>query len=124
MTRNAGRERVDAHRQPGSGGAQRIPERLAGVDNDPRAVDDGGEAEMQLVLYVRRKCHLCTEMHRELLDAGARHAFSVELVDIETDAELVTRYGHKVPVLVGGGEEICHYFLDEHELDEFLSRTP
>ncbi len=79
---------------------------------------------MQLVLYVRRDCHLCTEMHRDLLEAGAGRGFGVELVDIDADAALVARYGHKVPVLVGGDEEICHYFLDKDQLAEFLSRAP
>jgi glutaredoxin len=78
---------------------------------------------MQLVLYVRRDCHLCTEMHRDLLELGARREFAVELVDIDSDADLVVRYGHKVPVLVGGDEEICHYFLDEPMLAEYLSRS-
>jgi len=45
-------------------------------------------------------------------------------VDIDSDPELVARYGHKVPVLVGGDEEICHYFLDEPQLAEYLSRPP
>ncbi len=78
---------------------------------------------MQLILYVRRDCHLCAEMHRELMDLGARLLLAVEMVDIDSDPELATRYGHKVPVLVGGDEEICHYFLDEPQLAEFLSRS-
>lgn len=84
----------------------------------------GGDrkAEMQLILYLRRDCHLCAEMHRELLGFPLPSAFTLELVDIDGDAELVARYGHKVPVLVGGDEEICHYFLDEPQLAEYLSR--
>lgn len=78
---------------------------------------------MQLVLYVRRNCHLCAEMHRQLLEAGARAGFGVDLVDIDADEALAARYGHKVPVLVGAGEEICHYFLDEEQLNAFLSRV-
>jgi hypothetical protein len=62
-------------------------------------------------------------MHRDLLEIGARHPFDVQVVDIDADAELVACYGHKVPVLVGDGEEICHYFLDEQQLAEFLSRA-
>ncbi len=77
---------------------------------------------MQLILYVRRDCHLCAEMHRELIDLGGRLSVTVELVDIDSDPELAVRYGHKVPVLVGGDEEICHYFLDEPQLAEYLSR--
>ena len=79
---------------------------------------------MKLVLYVRQDCHLCAEMHRELVEIGARHPFCVELVDIDSHADLVARYGHMVPVLVGADEEICHYFLDEHQLAEFLNRAP
>jgi len=78
---------------------------------------------MQLILYVRRDCHLCVEMHRDLLELGVRRGFAVELVDIDSDTDLVARYGHKVPVLVGGDEEICHYFLDETMLAEYLSRS-
>ncbi len=77
---------------------------------------------MPLILYVRRDCHLCAEMHRELMDLEARLSLTVELVDIDSDPVLAARYGHKVPVLVGGGEEICHYFLDEPQLAEYLSR--
>ena len=77
---------------------------------------------MQLILYVRRDCHLCTEMHQELLKLESPLPFTVELVDIDGDAALVARYGHKVPVLVGGDEEICHYFLDEPQLAEYFAR--
>jgi thioredoxin reductase (NADPH) len=63
-------------------------------------------------------------MHRELMDLGGRLSVTVELVDIDSDPELAARYGHKVPVLVGGDEEICHYFLDEPQLAEYLSRAP
>lgn len=80
-------------------------------------------ARTHLVLYVRRDCHLCTEMHRQLLQLAAGGGLGVEVVDIDADQALVARYGHKVPVLVGAGEEICHYFLDEEQLSAFLSRT-
>ncbi len=78
---------------------------------------------MQLILYVRRDCHLCAEMHRELMDLGARLLLTVEMVDIDSDPQLPARSGHKVPVLVGGDEELCHYFLDEPQLAEYLSRS-
>jgi hypothetical protein len=75
-----------------------------------------------LTLYVRRDCHLCADMHGELLALETRRPISVALVNIDTDADLVLRYGHKVPVLVAGNQEICHYFLDEPQLDAYLSR--
>jgi glutaredoxin len=78
---------------------------------------------MQLILYTRRDCHLCAEMRRELYGLEEGLGFTVESVDIDGDPDLVERYGHKVPVLVGGGEEICHSFLDEPQLHEYLSRS-
>lgn len=77
---------------------------------------------MQLILYARRDCHLCAEMARDLAAIQARLAFRVASVEIDGDPDLEARYGHKVPVLVGGDEEICHYFLDEPQLEEYLSR--
>ena len=77
---------------------------------------------MQLILYVRQDCHLCAEMHRELMALAARLLLSVERVDIDSDPKLVARYGHRDPVLEGGDEESSHYFLDEPQLAEYLSR--
>ena len=61
-------------------------------------------------------------MARDLAAVQARLSFRVASVDIDGDPDLEARYGHKVPVLVGGDEEICHYFLDEPQLEEYLSR--
>ncbi len=99
-----------------------IPRSAPARDNGPWT--GSGKPNMQLTLYVRRDCHLCAEMHRDLLALGAAQAFTLELVDIDSDAELVARYGHKVPVLIGGGEEICHYFLDEPQLAAYFNRPP
>jgi Glutaredoxin-like domain (DUF836) len=42
--------------------------------------------------------------------------FDIEVVDVDLDAMLEFRYGDKVPVLLDGDAEICHYFLDETRL--------
>ena len=99
-----------------------IPRSASAGDNSPWT--GGGKPNMQLTLYVRRDCHLCAEMHRDLLALESAQAFTLELVDIDSDAELVARYGHKVPVLIGEGEEICHYFLDEPQLAAYFNRPP
>lgn len=100
-----------------------IPKFPAVVDNGRRSWLPRREGRLILLtLYARRDCHLCADMHRDLLALETRRPISVALVDIDTDADLVQRYGHKVPVLVAGDEEICHYFLDEPQLDAYLSR--
>ena len=101
-----------------------VPREAPAVDNGDVPWIGGKRRDMRLTLFVRQDCHLCAEMHRELLALGSASAFGVEVVDIDADADLVARYGHKVPVLVGDDEEICHYFLDEHQLAEYLSRAP
>lgn len=62
-------------------------------------------------------------MQRELAAIAASAAdFSVDLVDIDREEWTRTAYGHKVPVLAGtGGEEICHFFLDQQALDAYFS---
>ena len=50
------------------------------------------------------------------------HAFDVDLVDIDADPGLAQKYNELVPVLLGGEAEICHYFLDEPKLREYLGR--
>jgi glutaredoxin len=59
---------------------------------------------LRVVLYTRRGCHLCADAHQILEDARQRHGFGLELVDIDTDPELVGRYGEQVPVVLVDGK--------------------
>ena len=70
----------------------------------------------RLTVYVRRGCHLCTDMTVSLNRLRDELRFSVVEVDIDRDPGLAERYGARVPVLAGGDVEICHYFLDEDKL--------
>ena len=72
--------------------------------------------ERILILYVRVDCHLCQEMHGELLPWCDKLGFGLEVVDIDRSEALVERYDYKVPVLCEGEVEICHHFLDEDML--------
>jgi len=51
-----------------------------------------------LTLYSRVGCHLC-ERAEDLL---AEHAPNCQVVDVDADEDLRTRYGLRVPVLVCG----------------------
>jgi glutaredoxin len=46
-------------------------------------------------LYTRPDCHLCELAEQVLEDCGARW----ESVDIESDLELIRKYGNHIPVL-------------------------
>jgi hypothetical protein len=50
-------------------------------------------------------CHLCAEAQTELDRLRPRYAHALECVDIQTDDELLQRYGESIPVLVVQGRE-------------------
>ena len=77
---------------------------------------------VRLTLYGRTYCHLCEDMLRALEPLQGELQFTVQMVDVDADAELEFRYGDRVPVLVGPDErEICHYFLDLTALTDRLA---
>ncbi len=78
----------------------------------------------RLTLLSREDCPLCEEMLLELqLAAAARPGrWELEVLDVDTQQHLRSRYGHKVPALLLGGELVCHGRLDLGELDRELAR--
>jgi glutaredoxin len=74
-----------------------------------------------LTVYSREYCHLCHDMVAALEALRLIHGFELEVIDVDEDAELERRYGEKVPVLLAGERELCHYFLDPAALDAYLS---
>jgi hypothetical protein len=51
-----------------------------------------------------------------------RHGFHLEIVDVDSDNDLKSLYGARVPVLVAEGEEICHYYLNPAALDAYFTK--
>ncbi len=78
----------------------------------------------ELVVYGRQYCHLCSDMLAALEALRGEYAFSIKAVDVDADPALVALYDETVPVLVAEGRELCHYFLDEAKVREYLGRFP
>lgn len=76
----------------------------------------------KLTVLSREYCHLCHQMIAELEKLRGRHDFRIEVVDIDRDPALEEKWGDKVPVLLDGEREICHYFLDLEALEARLVR--
>jgi len=76
---------------------------------------------IELTLMSRGYCHLCHDMEvalRPLLDEfGAK----LTVIDVDADPVLEARYDELVPVLIHGETELCHYFLDEAKIREYLT---
>lgn len=58
---------------------------------------------LDLVLYSRRDCPLCDEMKHAIAEADLALSRSLRIVDIDTDPELVERFGRSIPVLAIDG---------------------
>jgi glutaredoxin len=61
----------------------------------------------ELILYVRRGCHLCTEAEEILAPLLARAGRTLRREDVDRDPEARRLYGERVPVLVCGGRVLC-----------------
>ncbi len=73
-----------------------------------------------LTLYSRPGCHLCETMLGQLQPFIEKYSLELQLVDIESDDELLRRYAIKIPVLALDGETLCQYQLDPQVLTQAL----
>lgn len=83
---------------------------------------------MKFTLYSRSYCHLCDDMLQALHAYDVGQPYTVDVMDVDADPDLVARYDELVPVLLGQKSEadapvqLCHYFLDTVALAAFLGR--
>jgi hypothetical protein len=66
----------------------------------------------RLTVYSREDCPLCEELLAELLPWAADRGFAVQIIDVDSDPQLVRRYGLKVPLVDWSGETVCFGHLD------------
>ncbi len=81
---------------------------------------------IELVIYSRSYCHLCDDMRDALIAYGRAGEFTLEIVDVDADPDLVARYDELVPVLAarltgGAMRVLCHHFLDRAALQAFFA---
>ena len=74
-----------------------------------------------LFVFSRSGCHLCDALIDEVRRAVAGQPVSLNVIDIDSDPALASRYGARVPVLVADDEEVCHFRLDHERLAIVLS---
>lgn len=83
------------------------------------------EETVTFVLYGHAYCHLCDDMEAALVsllqEIGGGRTFAVDVVDLAEDAVLEEQFGERVPVLLAGGRELCHYFLDPVAVRAYLA---
>jgi glutaredoxin len=80
------------------------------------------DARPLLVLYSKPGCHLCDEMKHVVDRVGSRIPFTLKVVDIATDRDLLERYGLEIPVLEIDGRKVAKYRISERDLEDTLAR--
>ena len=75
-----------------------------------------------LTLYSRPGCHLCDDMKAVItrVSNDLRLPVALEEIDISTDADLESRYGVEIPVLLVDGKKMAKYRVTETELGRML----
>ncbi len=73
----------------------------------------------ELKLITRQGCHLCEEASNDLARVIARFTelhpdkeYSVDVVDVDSDPELISKYSEEVPVLLLNGKQISFFKID------------
>lgn len=57
-----------------------------------------------VTVYTRAQCCCCHKALDLLREYQSRHGFAIEEVDVDSDPELVAKYGLSVPVVAFGGK--------------------
>ena len=80
-------------------------------------------SEVSVTVYTREDCHLCEDavdtIERVADEEGV--AVDIDLVDVDTDAQLREEYGERVPYVLLDGSPAFKYHVDEGRLRRKLS---
>ncbi len=74
-----------------------------------------------VTFYSRAGCHLCEDALTVVERVRGNQGFSLEIVDIESDADLLMRYLERIPVVAVDGEEMFQFFVDERAFVEAVA---
>jgi glutaredoxin len=79
------------------------------------------QEKVRVVLYTKPGCGLCEKMKGEMKTADIENLYTLEEVNIETDAELLARYRYEIPVLLINGVEAFRHRLGADEFRDYVS---
>lgn len=74
-----------------------------------------------LRVFSRPGCHLCEDMVEALLPL-VRGRLHVEVVNIDHDPELISRYGLRIPILEFEGQPISKFTLNKGAVLDILAK--
>jgi glutaredoxin len=74
----------------------------------------------KVVIYSKPECHLCDEAKAAIQAAGCEGQYTLEEVNIESDAELRRRYRYDIPVITLDGVEAFRHRVSPEQFREAL----
>lgn len=78
--------------------------------------------DFSLTFVTRSGCHLCEQAEPVVRATAERYRAHLEVVDMDSDDELVRLYALRVPVVLGpGGEVIAEGVIDRRGLRRAVS---
>ncbi len=75
-----------------------------------------------VTIYTKPGCHLCDVAKENILAARGPEEFTLEEVNIETDAQLFARYRYDIPVVLINGVKAFKHSVDVKEFKRKLQR--
>lgn len=85
--------------------------------------------QAELTLITRQGCHLCEEASNDLARLLARFTelhpdkpYTVEVLDVDSDPDLLNKYSEEVPVLLLNGEQVSFFRIDVERVIERLAK--
>ena len=82
------------------------------------------KAKARVILYTKPDCHLCEKAKVAIQAANCSELYTLEEINIESDAALFDRYRYDIPVIVINGVEAFRHRLAAREFRECLMNTP
>lgn len=70
----------------------------------------------RVLLYGRSGCHLCDDARAVVAAVTAELGTGFDEVDVDTDPDLVRRYGDEVPVVCVDGRQVGFWRIDPARL--------
>jgi glutaredoxin len=76
-----------------------------------------------VILYSKPGCHLCDQMKDQIAKANCADSYDLQEVNIESDADLLARYRHDIPVLLIDGVEAFRHRVTAEAFRQRVARA-
>jgi len=75
---------------------------------------------IRIEIYSRPRCHLCDQARGVIEEFRGTYAMTLRSINVETSADLETRYGMDIPVVFMNGEEAFRHRVSPAEFERKL----